>query len=364
MSNFWGNLPKPFVGLAPMDGISDQPFRQIVQKYGNPDVIFTEFVNVEGLCHSIKRLLLPLWFDPAQHPIVAQVYGKTPEHFRQCAVLVCYLGFDGVDVNMGCPSKNVAGGGAGAGLIKNPKLAVEIIDAVKQGVQDWANGADLADCPDFSDKFIKAVKELRQKSNVSQTESQKRQPLPVSVKTRLGYEKSEVESWIPIILETQPAVLTIHGRTYEQGFSGLADWDLIGQTADIAKKLNSKTLIVGNGDVKDYQHGVRLAKKYDLAGVLIGRAAQGNPFVFAKDASFSKLSSQKRAKKLAKVALEHAQLYEQTFSQEEKYGFFPMRKHLAWYIKGLARAKEVRRQLVRTYSSQEVEQIFHQFSLL
>ena len=364
MSNFWKNLPKPFVGLAPMDGITDQPFRQIVQKYGNPGVIFTEFVNVEGLCHSIKRLLLPLWFDPAQHPIVAQLYGKTPEYFRQCAVLVCYLGFDGVDVNMGCPSKNVASGGAGAGLIKNPKLAVEIIEAVQQGVRDWANGADLADCPDFSDKFIKAVKKLTLNYGDSQIDSQNRQLLPVSVKTRLGYEEPELETWIPALLETQPVVLTIHGRTYRQTFTGRADWDLIGQVVDVAKKLNSKTLIIGNGDVKDYQHGVKLAEKYNLAGVLIGRATQGNPFVFAKDQSFSKLSSEEKAQKLATIALEHAQLYEQTFSQEKKYGFFSMRKHLAWYIKEIPQAKEVRRQLVRANSSQEVEQIFHQFSLL
>lgn len=362
IKNFWQSLPQPFVGLAPMDGITDQPFRKIVAKYAQPDVIFTEFVNVEGLCHSIKRLLPAFMYDKSQRPIVAQLYGKTPEFFRQSTILVAELGFDGVDINMGCPSKNVAGGGAGAGLIKNPDLAVKIIKAVQQGVEDWVNGAKLSDCPDFSAKFLQAAKELR--SNLFLSSLPERPLLPVSVKTRLGYEEPELENWITTLLQTQPSVLTVHGRTYRQSFTGQADWEMIGEVAKLAKKMDSQTLILGNGDVQDYQQGVELAKQYDLAGVLIGRSVQGNPFVFAKDDDFKKLSDLDKAKQLAKIALEHVKLYEEEFCHREKFNFFPMRKHLAWYIKGLPQAKEIRIKLVRTNSSQEVKQVLKQFDLI
>lgn len=359
MKNFWHQLPQPFVGLAPMDGVTDHPFRQMVCKHSSPDLVFTEFVNVEGLCHGVHKLLRPFIFDELQRPIVAQLYGKTPASFRQAALLVAYLGFDGVDINMGCPSKSVASGGSGAGLIQTPRLALEIIKAVKKGTQDWFKGKNLEDCQDFDSDFIDQAKQLRQIIGLEPVnELKQRAALPVSVKTRLGYEQPELDDWLKEILQAEPVALTIHGRTLKQAYRGQADWEVIGQLAEYAKQIKSTTLIVGNGDIESRKQAQQQANKHHLNGVLIGRAAQGNPFVFDQD------SSTVTTKKLAPVALEHAQLFEQIFSQQEKYTFLPMRKHLAWYIKGIPQAKQIRQDLVRSNSSLEVKKILTDYQLL
>lgn len=352
MTSFWKTLPQPFVGSAPMDGVTDHAFREILAEFSAPDVIFTEFVNVEGLCHNADQLLKTLLYSRKQRPIVAQVYGKTPESFRQVAILVCELGFDGIDINMGCPSKNVTSGGSGAGLIQTPDLAVEIIEAVRQGVDDWANGANCTNCPDFSKEFCQLVT----KQSLIDQKNSDRKKIPVSVKTRIGTSEPEIDSWILRLLETKPDALSIHGRTTKQAYKGQANWEVIGKIAQLAKNTGSPTLIIGNGDIQSRTQGEELAKKYSLAGVLIGRAMQGNPFVFSSDLS--------PEKNFPKIALKHAQLYEKYFSHLPKYSFLPMRKHLAWYIKGVPEAKLVRRELVRTNSSQEVELIFINFHLI
>jgi hypothetical protein len=116
--SFWHALPRPLIGLAPMDGITDHPFRHIQKKYGNPAIMYTEFTSVEALCHGDWQSMNHLLYDESQRPIIAQIYGRTPLYFRQIAVLLCELGFDGIDINMGCPAKSVANGGCGAGLIR------------------------------------------------------------------------------------------------------------------------------------------------------------------------------------------------------------------------------------------------------
>ena len=352
MSSFWNTLPQPFVGSAPMDGVTDNAYREILSKYSSPDVIFTEFVNVEGLCHNADQLLRTLLFTKKQRPVVAQVYGKTPDSFRQAATLVCELGFDGIDINMGCPSKNVASGGSGAGLIKTPNLAMKIIQAVRQGVDDWANGASCKDCADFSDEFCQLVT----KQSLLDSEVTERKKIPVSVKTRIGTSEPEIDGWISPLLETKPVALSIHGRTTKQAYKGQANWEVIEQISQLARANNSPTLIIGNGDIQSRSRGVELAKKYQLAGVLIGRAMQGNPYVFS--------GNQLQNSNFPKIALEHAQLFEKYFSHLPKYSFLPMRKHLAWYIKGVPEAKLVRQELVRANSSHEVEQIFTNFHLI
>ncbi|MCB0091515.1 MAG: tRNA-dihydrouridine synthase, partial [Caldilineaceae bacterium] len=140
-----------------MDGITDQPFRHIQKKYGDPMLVYTEFVSVEAICQGDLRRLRDLLYDESQRPVVAQIYGFTPEHFRQVAILLCELGFDGIDINMGCPAKNIANAGAGAGLIRQPTLAQEIVRATKQGVQDWQYGATVADCPKITPELAAEV---------------------------------------------------------------------------------------------------------------------------------------------------------------------------------------------------------------
>src|SRR5918996_1842526 len=143
-ANFWASLPRPVIGLSPMDGVTDAAFRLMVARQGAPDVCFTEFTSVGDVCRGPDFLLSSLLYSECERPVVAQLYGKDPALFYQAAHVVCELGFDGVDINMGCPSRNVAASGSGAGLIRAPHLAHSIMRATRQGILDWAKGQALA----------------------------------------------------------------------------------------------------------------------------------------------------------------------------------------------------------------------------
>lgn len=332
-----------------MDGVTDYPFRAITKKYGNPDVMYTEFTSVEGVCHGADRLLKDFLFDKSQRPIVAQIYGTTPDFFRQTAIILCELGFDGIDINMGCPAKNVAHSGAGASLIKTPQLAQQIIRETKAGIQEYVDGKRSRDCTDITEKVWRVVEQRHQVTN-SFT------PPPVSVKTRIGYDTPVIADWISQLLEMEPSMISIHGRTLRQAYTGQAAWEFIEEAAELVHQ--TETLILGNGDVQSYQDGIEKSHKYHTDGALIGRAAFGNPFVFEQQ------PAEHSAPEMAQIALEHARLYERTYGQNEKYGFFPMRKHLGWYIKGIENAREIRIELVRASSSQDVEKVFEKFGLI
>lgn len=334
-----------------MDGVTDVPFRSITKKYGQPDLMFTEFSSVEGLCRGAVELLREFRYTAEQRPLVAQIYGTTPDFFRQMTIALCQLGFDGVDINMGCPAKNVAHAGAGAALIKTPTLAVEIIQAAKQGVEDWMNGQTAADCPNLVPGLVLAIERQAAMLAINQVE---RKRVPVSVKTRVGYNEVVAVEWVSHLLTAGPAAITIHGRTLRQAYSGLADWQVIASAAAAIKQQRPETVVVGNGDVRDRAMGQDYCQRYGVDGVLIGRASFGNPWVFGGQPPHS----------IASVALEHARLYEQTFQADPKYSFLPMRKHLAWYIKGMPNAAEIRSKLVRANTSDEVEAICRTYGLL
>lgn len=212
------------MALAPMANVTDSPFRRVIMRCGRPDLFFNEFVSCDGLCSSGReKLLKDLRFTPEERPLIVQFFGAKPEYFYQCAQLAQELGFDGIDINMGCPDRGVEKQGAGAALIKNPKLAREIIRETQRGAG----------------------------------------PLPVSVKTRLGYNKIETDTWIPCLLETGLSALTVHGRTRKEMSDVPAHWEELSKIAQMAQKycspsskdssgqLSRRTLIVGNGDVAD-----------------------------------------------------------------------------------------------------------------
>jgi nifR3 family TIM-barrel protein len=343
----WQQLPRPIIGLAPMDGVSDHPFRHIQKKYGNPAVIFTEFTSVEALCHGDLQSLLNLLYDESQRPIIAQIYGKTPRFFRQVAILLCELGFDGVDLNMGCPAKNVANAGCGAGLIRTPDLAQMLLRETKAGIQDWQNGATLADCPDLAPHIV--IRAMAWRDRLPSRYRQRR-PIPVSVKTRMGYDTPAIDAWIPRLLEAEVAAISLHGRTLRQAYKGQADWAEIGRAAELAK--GTGTLILGNGDVTSAIDAQSRVATYGVDGVLIGRASWGNPFIFRAD---NQVNAQTTRQHLIHMALEHACLFEQTFRPYKHYWFLPMRKHLGWYVKDVHGAARLRTRLVQTNSPQEVE---------
>jgi len=370
-----------------MDGVTDQPFRFIQKKYGNPNLIYTEFTSVEGVCHGATKLLGDFLFDETQRPIIAQIYGTTPNYFRQTATILCELGFDGIDINMGCPAKNVRHSGAGAALIKTPDLALEIIRETKAGISDFANGKRAKDCEDIVPAIAREV-ETRQAS-LPEKYQQPRE-IPVSVKTRIGYSNKIVQEWVATLLSEQPAAIALHGRTLNQQYSGFADWDEIAKGAQLCKQAG--VVCLGNGDVHSIAEAKEKVIHYGVDGVLIGRASMGNPFLFAQNPSGSKDNSIltkvendsndsdartcelinpqtgeiniELAKKRFSIAVEHAKLYEDTYSHKEQYNFLPMRKHLGWYVTHIPQAAEIRQEMFKTNSAEDVQQLFERYGLL
>lgn len=361
--NFWQEIlaqKKMILALSPMDGVTDYPFRAITKKYGKPDVTFTEFASVEGVCRSSStRILDHFDFDESQRPLVAQVFGKTPAYFKQAAILLCELGVDGIDINMGCPAPTVANHGSGAAIIKNPELAKELIRVVQEGIKEWQSGLKLEDCPDLSKQTIQAIKDKKKKFALADVNRQK---VPVvSVKTRIGFDHEEIETWMPHLLEMRLAAISLHGRTLKQGYFGKADWTVIGRAAKLIKKEDPSVVFLGNGDVSNYEQAKEKIEDYKVDGVLIGRASYGQPFIFLPTEEKEKLLKEKN---IFEIALEHAQLYEETYSPNENYKFLPMRKHLAWYTKGIAQAALVRSELVRANNSLQVAEILEKYQLI
>ncbi len=342
-TNFWREKSKPLIGLSPMDGVTDAAFRYITDKYGKPDILFTEFTSVEGLARGAAQLLTAFIHHKTDTPTVAQVFGATPQDFYKAAFIVAEMGFDGIDINMGCPDKNVAKKGGGAGLIRKPHLAQEIVTQTKQAVKEWFEGRKIEDIG-ITDDLLKGIKDFQTRFDFHPTT----QLLPVSVKTRIGYDDIITEEWTKYLLETNPVAISIHGRTLKQLYSGLANWEEIGKAAQIIKKTD--TLVLGNGDIKSLPDAQKKIKSYSLDGVLIGRATFGNPWLFKNE--FPDIST-----KLA-VAIEHAYVFQKLTPSAH---FLSLRKHLAWYCRGFDNASDLRSQLIRVNSPEEVENIINSF---
>lgn len=338
-----------------MDGMTDAVFRLIAARHGRPDVSFTEFTAVERIVRGHDPDLFDLRYDESERPVVAQVFGADPEAFYRVAHAVCELGFDGMDINMGCPSKTIAGRGAGAGLIQTPDLARTIIRRTRDGIRDWAAGQTLAQAG-LPEAVIASVSRKRMASPGAP-----RREIPVSVKTRLGYHTVVIEDWIRHLLSESPAAVSIHGRTLRQQYRGEADWDAIARAAEIAR--GSGTLILGNGDLKSAADAVRRLRETHVNGVLLGRVTIGFPWIFraaegiraaVRNGSASPNEpSVNVAEKLA-VALEHADLYER---MNGRRSYRSIRKFLSAYCRGFSNAAGVRRRLVQCESYAEVAEV-------
>ena len=319
-----------------MDGVTDAAFRYITDKYGKPDILITEFTTVEGISHGATRLLQAFIHHKTATPTVAQLYGTNPEAFYNAALAVCEMGFDGVDINMGCPSPGISARGAGAGLIRTPKLAQEIIKTVKQATKDYSEGKSIQDTS-LPKEIIKWIKS-------HSVTADNRKHLPVSVKTRIGYEEIVTEEWIPTILEMEPAAITIHGRTLKQMYTGFANWEEIGKAAKLIKKTGTK--ILGNGDIRTLDDAKDKIKKYGVDGVLIGRGTYGNPWIF-KNHTPSK-------EEQIQTALEHCEAFAKLTPEGH---FLSLRKHLAWYTKGIHGSNELRNKLMTVTNVEDVRKI-------
>ncbi|MBI5139311.1 tRNA-dihydrouridine synthase [Candidatus Nomurabacteria bacterium] len=330
MKNFWKKLDRPIFVLAPMADVTDCAFRKIITKYGHPDVFWTEFVSADGLAHPVARekLLIDLKYDEAEHPIVAQIFGGKPENINIASKLCAELGFDGVDINMGCPDKSVEKQCAGAALIKNPELAKEIIRAAKEGAPN----------------------------------------LPISVKTRIGYNTNEIEKWIRCLLEEDIAVLTLHLRTRKEMSDVPAHWEAMERILEIRDEMGKETLIFGNGDAVDMNDARKKCEKFGCDGVMLGRAIFGNPWLFSKkkvpdfsgflQASPGTFPVQNQELSLTleeklKVMIEHTKLFEEMLGAHKNFAI--MKKHYKAYVNGFEGAKELRMKLMEAKNAKEVE---------
>ena len=231
-----------------MDGVTDASFRYITAKHGGPDVTLTEFVNIQSALYSPHTLLQDFTYSEIERPVVAQIYGKTPELFYKVAHIVCELGFDGLDINMGCPAKKVAASGCGAALIRTPDLARRNYSRGEAGIQDWHGGQTSRGT--WTSTTRRSSRSTAQTTSATAgTRPLERRLIPVSVKTRLGYDRIVIEDWLATLLAEKPAAISLHGRTLAQGYKGEADWHAIARAVEVAT--GSGTLILGNGDVRD-----------------------------------------------------------------------------------------------------------------
>ena len=352
MTNFLDNLP--IIALSPMDGITDEAFRLLQTEIAKPDLMFTEFVSAEGISHGGIKLYDTLLFSAKERPIIGQLFGKDPDSFYKSAIILSELGFDGVDINMGCPAKTVTQNGSGAALIAKPELAIEIIQKTKQGINDWFNNKTKITDLGLNQKTLEVIKRNKKYSGVDFVETHHdaslshHQKPTLSVKTRLGTTQSTIESWASLLLAQDLDFLTIHGRTLKQAYAGTADWSEIQKVVDLAK--NTKTKIFGNGDIQTKTQGIEFCQKYGVNGVLIGRAACGNPWCFNDYLA----TPQERFSDM----LLHAQFFAEVFPNRR---FDSLRKNFLFYASGLANAKQLRSKLVRLNSIADLLQLEAEF---
>ncbi len=321
--SFWEKLQPPFFVLAPMADVTDAPFRRMIAKYsaherddgtvGGPDVMWTEFVSADGLLRATpegkEKLMKDLLYSEEERPIVAQLFTSNPEHMEQAAALCRELGFDGIDINMGCPDRSIEKQGCGSAMIKNPQNAKAVIEAAKRGAGE----------------------------------------LPVSVKTRLGYKEDQLEEWLPHLLSCSPAAVTIHARTRKEMSKVPARWERVKRAVEIRDEQGSNTLILGNGDVLSLEDARTKAHETGANGVMLGRAIFGNPWLFHPEKDLSNVTLEERFA----VMLEHTRLFEELLPHKN---FAIMKKHYKAYVNGFNGAKELRNELMDCANAQEMAQ--------
>lgn len=333
--SFWHRFEKPLLVLAPLADVTDAPFRRLIAKYsahersdkttGGPDIMWTEFVSADGLVRADEagreKLLADLIYTEAERPIIAQLFSATPAHMEAAARLCRRLGFNGVDINMGCPDRTIEKQGCGAAMIKDHERARAVIHAAKRGAGD----------------------------------------LPVSVKTRLGYNSDELEEWLPALLAESPAAITVHARTRKEMSKVPARWERVARAVEIRNaeqqglSESERTLILGNGDLESVERARAKARACGADGAMLGRAIFGNPWLFHPTKDLSNVSLEER---LA-VMVEHTKLFEELLPHKN---FAIMKKHYKAYANGFDGAKELRTELMNASDAQAVAHTVERFT--
>lgn len=299
MKNFWQNLKKPFLVQAPMENVTDTVFRQIIAKAGRPDVFFTEFTNTDGICSKgRKRVLQNFLYTQEERPLVAQIWGNNPKNYVESAKIIKDMGFDGIDINMGCP---LVAKDSCVGLINNHPLIKELIAAAKEG------GGGL----------------------------------PISVKTRIGLSNIQTEDWIGFLLEQDLDAITIHGRTKAELTKVPAHWDEIGKAVALRDKMQKKTVIIGNGDIKTREEIDAVYKQYGVDGIMIGRGIFTDLWIFNRKRTPADITKKEKLEML----IEHITLFSKTWGEKKDLNI--LKKFYKIYIADFPNAAEIRMTLMQ-----------------
>ncbi|MEZ5081912.1 MAG: tRNA-dihydrouridine synthase [Bacteroidales bacterium] len=324
-TSFWHNFNKPVFTLAPMEDVTDTVFREIVLGISDPEclhVLFSEFMSTHGFVHAIggPRVKHRIQINPSELEllkktgvkIVAQIWGTDPEKFAQTASEICNDGhFDGIDINMGCPVRKIVKQGGCSALIGQPELAKEIIIATQEA-----------------------------------------STIPVSIKTRVGLKKVITEEWISHLLETEPVLITIHGRIQTQQSEGLADWNEVAKAVKLRDRMGSKTLIHGNGDVMSYEEGLNKAAEFGADGIMIGRGIFQDPWFF------NKTTIEKTPEERLQLLWKHATLFTETWQDEKSFAI--LKRFFKIYTSGFHGAANIRAKLMETNSMDELRNVLEE----
>lgn len=317
--NFWNATNEPFYILAPMEDVTDTVFREVVMSVSDANtlnILFTEFTSTDGLLHNkgYDKVAQRLFVNQTERQLinyrntklVAQIWGNNPDKFYKSAQLITEMGlFDGIDINMGCPVKNVVKKGTCSALIQHPDLATDIITATQDGTN-----------------------------------------LPVSVKTRIGFKTINTENWISNLLKTKPSAITIHGRIQKQMSDGRADWDEIAKAVLLRNELSPETKIIGNGDIESIEQANNKITAHKLDGVMVGRGIFKNPWMFNKN--IPELNEEIRIDLL----LKHTRLFEKTWGTTKNFN--ELKRFYKIYINSFKGAGALRAQLMECKNYKDV----------
>jgi tRNA-dihydrouridine synthase len=322
MSNFWEELRTPILALAPMEDVTDTSFREVVARISTPEylhVLYTEFTSVDGMNHPKGKIRVGerLIVSESERELlrqkniklVAQIWGNKPELFYKIArEITDEYAFDGLDINMGCPVKNVVKNGCCSALINEPELAKEIVLATMEGTN-----------------------------------------LPVSVKTRTGITRHSTEEWMAHLMQTKPAAVILHGRTQKQQSEGRADWNEIEKGARVRDALSPQTKFLGNGDVNSVAQAKELCELHGLDGVMVGRGIFQHPWFFNPE----KTSVAKNEK--LELLLLHTRIFERNWGERKNLNI--LKRFYKIYTHEFEGASKLRAELMEALTFEEVYRI-------
>jgi nifR3 family TIM-barrel protein len=307
--------------LAPMAGICNIPYRLLMEDLGAGGTV-SELISCHGINYGNQRTLEMLKIHPLERNVGIQLFGEDGESMARAAEVAESYKPKFLDINMGCPDRAVEKQGGGSALIKNPEQAIEIIKSAREGVGNAFVKRDKK-------KFPRII-------------------IPVSVKTRIGYSKVDLD-WVRILLEQKLPVLTLHLRTRKEMSDVPAHWEVMPEIIKMRDTISPETLIIGNGDVESIEDGLAKIEQSGCDGVMVGRGIFGKPWFFNRD-----VRHPAKAIRL-KILLEHTKAFEKTYKGIKNFDV--MKKHFKAYVSGWDGAKELRVELMNCKNAKEVASV-------